>query len=66
MFQWIALMALVILAFSNASFAYDPQSIFISFERGLCFGTCPVYRISLHGDGTVRYDGKDHVRVRPA
>ena len=29
----------------------------ITLERGPCFGTCPVYRVSLLGNGTVQFEG---------
>lgn len=29
----------------------------VTLERGPCFGTCPVYRVSLAGDGTVGFVG---------
>jgi Domain of unknown function (DUF6438) len=29
----------------------------VTLERGPCFGTCPVYRVSLAGDGTVEFVG---------
>jgi hypothetical protein len=64
MLKRIALFSFFLLAFASPSLAYDSQAVVISLERGPCFGTCPVYRISLYGDGTIRYDGKDHVRVR--
>jgi hypothetical protein len=64
MLRWIALFASLLCAVALPSAAYDPQSVLISLERGPCFGSCPVYRVVMYGDGTVRYDGKDHVRVR--
>ncbi|HEX7504741.1 MAG TPA: DUF6438 domain-containing protein [Syntrophales bacterium] len=64
MFRWIALIASLLCIVPVSSAAYDPQSVVISIERGPCFGSCPVYRVTMYGDGTVRYDGKDHVRVR--
>jgi hypothetical protein len=30
-------------------------------ERGPCFGTCPIYRISLRSDGTAKYTGWSNV-----
>ncbi len=35
----------------------------ITLERAPCFGTCPVYTLSIHGDGTVEYNGLDFVEV---
>lgn len=31
----------------------------ISLERTPCFGTCPVYKVSIHSDGKIEYSGKD-------
>ena len=64
MFRWIALFAFLLCIVPMSLAAYDPQSVVIRIERGPCFGTCPVYKMTLYGDGTVRYDGKDHVSAR--
>src|SRR3989304_2248176 len=34
-----------------------------SLERTGCNGTCPVYRVSVHADGTVDYLGRAHVKI---
>jgi hypothetical protein len=34
----------------------------ITLERTPCFGSCPVYRLSVAPSGTVTYEGKAHVR----
>lgn len=39
------------------------NSLRITLDRGLCFGRCPAYRVSIHGDGRVVYDGRKYVRV---
>jgi hypothetical protein len=41
-----------------------PSVTVISLERTTCFGRCPVYKVSIYGDGTVRYDGKEYVKVK--
>ena len=64
MFRRIALIALVLVNLTVPCGAYDSQSVVIHLERGPCYGSCPVYGVTLYGDGTVRYDGKDQVRVR--
>jgi hypothetical protein len=64
MFRRIALIPLILVSLTVPCGAYDPQSVVIRLERGPCYGSCPVYGVTLYGDGTVRYDGKDHVRVR--
>jgi hypothetical protein len=38
----------------------------ITLERTACFGSCPVYSISVNSAGQVQYEGKAHVRKRGA
>jgi hypothetical protein len=37
--------------------------ILASLERTACFGTCPIYKVTVHTDGTVEYQGKRFVKV---
>jgi hypothetical protein len=30
----------------------------ITLNRSVCYGKCPAYKIEIHGDGTVLYDGE--------
>jgi len=64
MIRRIALLSFIMLALSVPSGAYDPRSVVIGLERGPCYGTCPVYGVTIYGDGTVRYNGANHVRVK--
>jgi microsomal dipeptidase-like Zn-dependent dipeptidase len=57
---------------SVAVFAVPPSTmastpaqgpIAITLERTACFGFCPVYSVRLTEDGTVTYEGKQHVKV---
>jgi hypothetical protein len=50
-----------------------PKSIFvaaqdktglITLERGVCFGTCPSYIVTLASDGTVTWEGHDFVKTK--
>ena len=41
----------------------DWSSLVITHERLGCFGSCPTYRLEIHGDGTVVYNGKAFVTV---
>lgn len=41
----------------------DLRGLVISMERNGCFGTCPVYSLTIHGDGSVRYSGEKYVKV---
>jgi len=36
----------------------------ITLERTACFGTCPVYKLTITGNGTVVYEGRDFVEVK--
>lgn len=36
----------------------------ITLERTACYGTCPVYKLTITGDGTVTYVGRDFVTVK--
>ena len=40
----------------------DLKSLAIKLERTRCYGTCPAYVVTIHGDGRVEYDGKAHVK----
>lgn len=35
----------------------DWNSVKVELSRTGCLGTCPAYRVEIHGDGTVLYDG---------
>jgi hypothetical protein len=37
------------------------DSAVLTLERTPCFGSCPVYRVTVSADGTVRFDGKSFV-----
>jgi len=41
----------------------DWNSLRITLKRTTCFGTCPSYRVEIHGDGTVLYEGQAYVAV---
>lgn len=61
---WCA--ALALLACAPRPAVQTPASledVLISLERGPCFGTCPVYRLTVDGAGQVRYEGRAHVSV---
>jgi hypothetical protein len=40
------------------------EGVMISMERSACYGTCPVYTLTIKGDGTLMYEGKDFVKVK--
>jgi Domain of unknown function (DUF6438) len=40
---------------------HDWNSLRITLSRGSCYGTCSIYEIVVHGDGTVLYYGQAYV-----
>jgi hypothetical protein len=46
--------------------AQEGERVQITLERTPCFGRCPDYVVTLDGDGTVHYTGRQFVRVRGA
>ena len=40
----------------------DLTTITIQLDRTGCYGTCPAYSVTIHGDGRVEYNGKSHVK----
>jgi len=40
----------------------DLKTATIQLERVGCYGTCPAYSITIHGDGRVEYTGNGHVK----
>jgi len=45
------------------TYVMNMASPVITLERTACFGTCPVYGLSIYADGTVVYVGLNHVAV---
>jgi|SRR4051812_44991309 hypothetical protein len=54
-------LALTCSAFGAAADATQIGSI--TLERTSCYGTCPIYMVTVRRDGTVTYDGKQFVKV---
>lgn len=58
----IVIMSMIIPVFMGCSTASVPmrdsvESYTVKLERTACRGNCPVYAISINGDGTVEYEG---------
>ena len=57
-------LAVALAATSSEAIAQAASDDFvIKLERTACFGTCPVYAVSIDASGNVEYDGKKFVRV---
>lgn len=39
-----------------------PEDVLIRLERSECYGSCPAYVVTLQGDGTVRFVGRNFVK----
>jgi hypothetical protein len=42
---------------------YSFSDLTITFEREMCDGTCPAYKLTIQGDGTLIYEGEAYVAV---
>ena len=40
------------------------KEIVVRLERTTCYGNCPAYKLTIHGDGRVEYEGNDNVKVK--
>jgi uncharacterized protein DUF6438 len=40
------------------------SDLVIALERTACRGTCPIYKLTVEGNGTVIYEGQDFVQVK--
>jgi hypothetical protein len=40
---------------------YGAEITSITLRRGACFGTCPIYEVTLNADGTATWDGERFV-----
>src|SRR6266545_3806614 len=38
----------------------------ITLERTACFGTCPIYTVSIASDGTVSFQGRQYTKAKAA
>gem|GEM_PF-1551523 len=56
----ILLLALVVIScksIQNKPVAEKSESIIFEMHRGGCYGTCPIYNLSLYNSGLVKYRG---------
>lgn len=62
--KYVSLLLLFILGVASVSAQETGKNVVITLERTACFGSCPIYTVSILEDGTVLYDGKDFVTVK--
>lgn len=67
--RWSTSFFLVLLTAACASAAPEPSptpdyaGLVITLERTACFGACPIYGLTVYGDGRVEYEGVRFVDV---
>ncbi|MEO8606553.1 MAG: DUF6438 domain-containing protein [Chloroflexota bacterium] len=61
--KYLPLLLLCILGAASVNAQDSASNVAITLERTACFGTCPVYTITILEDGTVNYEGQDFVDV---
>src|SRR5690349_23365175 len=60
---WPALVVGLVAAPALAQEPDLPSDALIRVQRTSCFGTCPIYTVTIDGRGTVTYEGERFVRV---
>jgi hypothetical protein len=70
MMKRLSAIATMILTLAFVAAAQTPaakdQITEITLERTGCFGTCPIYKVTLRRDGTISYNGKQYVQLKGA
>jgi hypothetical protein len=61
--KMLALLILFVLGAASVNAQDSGSNVAITLERTACFGSCPVYTVSILEDGTVLYNGENFVDV---
>jgi hypothetical protein len=63
--QFASFASLLLLALTvNAQRKTGPTKDVITLERGACFGTCPIYKVSVASDGKVTFEGLNYTKTK--
>ena len=66
---WLVVTILILsISFAGCSRSQTPQpsdikNIVMTLERTVCFGACPDYTLTIKGDGSVTYEGRQFVKI---
>lgn len=41
-----------------------PHEVMATLERTACYGTCPMYKLTIYRDGSVEYEGEEFVKIQ--
>lgn len=50
-------------ALSSNTKAVRTDDLMITLNRTACYGTCPVYELTIEADGSIAFDGKKHTKT---
>ena len=68
MFGWklhvTLLLSLVIGGLCLAQEKLIPADTLITLERTVCYGPCPIYKVTITADGTITFEGRQNVKVK--
>jgi hypothetical protein len=53
--------ALLLLSGCGGAAPAPSPDLVVSIQREACFGSCPVYGLTVRGDGSVTFEGEDYV-----
>src|SRR6266566_6235535 len=59
--------SLLSLAIAGSCLAQEkpiPDDALITLERTVCYGPCPIYKVTITSDGTVTFEGRQNVKVK--
>lgn len=60
----ILILACALVGASQTLSSQDQDQITeVTLERTACFGTCPIYKVTVRRDGTISYEGKRFVQL---
>ena len=59
-----SLLSLVIAGSCLAQEKPIPDDALITLERTVCYGPCPIYKLTIIADGTVTFEGRQNVKVK--
>lgn len=63
--QLLSFASLLLLALTvNGQDKITPGRDVITLERGACFGTCPIYKVSVTSDGRVTFEGFNYTKIK--
>src|SRR2546427_11388530 len=59
-----SLLSLVIAGSCLAQEKPTPDDALITLERTVCYGPCPIYKLTIIADGTVTFEGRQNGKVK--